>query len=99
MPLLGCNLPEKREHPQHVRMGDQVGVKVVDLRKGHLRHDVLMTSELTEILEDARLEQLLCVGLLRVVDVDLRLDDRHEASREDLVDELELLSNDRVNAG
>ena len=37
-------------------------------------------------------------GLARAVDVDLRLDDRHQARRHDLQADLELLLDDRVEA-
>ena len=45
------------------------------------------------------LQQLLGLGLLGAVDVDLGLDDRHEPGGEDLTADLELLVDDGVDAG
>ena len=44
-----------------------------------------------------RLQQRLGLGLLRAVDVDLGLDDRHQAGVEDLPADLELLVDDRLD--
>ena len=50
-----------------------------------------------EPVEDGRLQQGLGLGLLRAVDVDLGLEDRHEPGVEDLAADLELLVDDGVD--
>ena len=49
--------------------------------------------------EDGLLQEGLGLGLLRALDVDLGLEDRHEAGVEDLAADLELLVGDGVDPG
>src|ERR1019366_5411094 len=79
------------DDPQDVRVGYQVGIEVIDLGKGQLQHDVLVCAQGPELFEDGWLEQLLGLGLARGVDVDLGLEDRYQASGQNLTTDLELL--------
>jgi hypothetical protein len=69
--LLAAVATGERGHSQDVRVGHQVGVEVVELGEGQLEHDVLVGSELIEVLVQGCFEQRLGLGLLRAVDVDL----------------------------
>ena len=72
-------------------MGDAVGVQVVLLGQGELEHDLLVLAQGVELLDQFGMEQGLGLGLVRAVDVDLGLDDGHEAGGDDLLADLELL--------
>src|SRR4030095_5528189 len=74
----------QRNHPQDIGMSDAIGVEVVLLGQRKLEHHKLARWQLVELLENGRFEQLLCLGLFRAVNVNFRLDDRHETSGDDL---------------
>src|SRR3546814_7726713 len=63
---------------------DQRLVEVVSLGKRELEHDVLVGSDGVELGEDGVAQELLCSRLLRAVDVDLGLDDRHQAAGQEI---------------
>jgi len=64
--------------------GDELGVEVVFLRQRQLQHHGLVAGQSLEVIEERRLQLGLRLGLLRALDVDLRLDDGHEPRVEDL---------------
>ena len=64
-----------------------------------LEHHLAVGGQAVELVGDRGPQQLLGLRLLRAVDVDLGLDDRHQADAEDLAADLELLVDDRVDAG
>ena len=73
----------ERDHTQHLRMPDEIRVEIVDGRNRELQHHLLLRTQGIEVLEEGRLEEPLRALLVRRVDVDLGLDDRHEAGRQD----------------
>src|SRR5688572_973768 len=75
-----------------------VQVEIVLIGDGEFEHDHLARRQLVEFLEDGLFEQRFGLGFLPTTYVDLRLDDRHEASGDDLTGHLELLSHDVLNA-
>src|SRR5690606_29855618 len=97
--LLAAVAAGEGDHLQDLRVLDELLVEVVLLREGELEHDHLAVAGRLELAEDPGLEERLRLGLLRALDVDLGLDDRDEARREDLAADLELLVHDGVDAG
>ena len=87
----------ERHDPQHARVRHEVGVEVVVLGERELQHHGLVRAQLVELPEDRGVEQLLGLGLLRALDVDLGLDDRDEPGAEDLAADLELLVHDLLD--
>ena len=79
-------------------MGDEVGVEVVNLGQGEFQHDEPIGSNLSEVVENLFLEERLGLCLGGTVDVDLGLDDRNQAGRENPIGKLELLGDDRLDA-
>src|SRR5512145_2086986 len=75
--------------PQDLGMPDAIGVEVVSLGQRELEHDQLTLRQSVEVPKDGRFEQLFGLGLFRAVNVNFRLDDRHEAGRDDLPGDFE----------
>src|SRR4029077_7230878 len=74
----------QRNYPQDFGMFDELGVEVVLLRERQLEHDQLACWQLIKLLKNSRPEQFFRFRLFRAVNVTLRLDDRHQSSRNDL---------------
>ena len=72
-------------------MPDEIVVQPVDRRQGELQHHVLIRRERVELLGDERAERRFGLTFARVVDRDLRFDDRDEPGRDDLAGDVELL--------
>ncbi len=83
-------------HPQHLRVLDEFAVQVVDAGQRQLQHDDLPVVEVFQAFQQRGLELVFGLGLLRAVDVDLGLDDRHQAGGQDLPADVELLVDDRL---
>ena len=79
-------------------MADAVCVKVVLLRQRELEENQLAGWQLVELLDESRFKQPFSFGFLRAVNVDFRLENRHETRREDLRRHFELLSDDLFDA-
>ena len=82
-----------------VRVFHDTFVEVVDGRDGDLEHDLGIGGQLCEVLLHATEHDLLCLCLVRAVDVDLGLEDGDEPLADDLHADLELLVNDGADAG
>src|SRR5262249_14312971 len=80
-------------------MFDQLRIKAVPLRQRELEHDQLTCRELAELCEEGCFQQRLGAGFVWTTDVHFRLDDRHQARRENLRGELELLIDNSVDTG
>src|SRR5690606_28866572 len=89
----------KRDDATDLRVSDQVRVEVVLARVRELQPDALVARERVELLIFRGLQVLLGAFLVRRLDVDLGLDDRHETPREDLLADVELLLDDGRDAG
>src|SRR5262245_12885140 len=80
-------------------MADQLGVDVVFLRQGELEHDQLILRQTVQLSLDRSFQELLGLGFFGAVNVDFRLDDRHETGGDDLPSDFELLAHDGLDAG
>ncbi len=97
---LGAAVATGQGHdPDDVRVVHQLLVEAVGLGQRELQHDELVGRQCVEGSEDGGLQQGLGLGLLRAVDVDLGLDDRHETRGHDLLADLELLVHHGLDAG
>ncbi len=76
----------------------QIGIEVVDVGERQLHHDVFPRFQLGELFRNVRPQEHLRLTLLGAVDVDLSLDDGYQVGGHDLLRDLELLVDDRLDA-
>ncbi len=88
----------QRHDLQHARMRHEFLVEIVHLRQRELQHHLLVGRQLVQLRQDLGLQQFLGAGLVRGMDVHLRLDDGGEAVAEDLLCHLELLRDHRTDS-
>src|SRR5215510_10757577 len=93
-----CIPARQRHHPYNIGMTDARGIEVVLLRERELEHDQLLTWQVIKLLEEGRFEHLFGLGLIRAVNINFRLDDRHEARGDDLPSDVELLAYNVLDA-
>src|SRR3546814_1615105 len=67
-------------------------------RQRQLQHHLVVARHRVQILEDFLQQYLVGLGAFRALDVDFRLDDGNQASRQHLLPDLELLPDDGGNA-
>ena len=82
----------------NVRVFHDVCVEVVDGRDGDLEHDLGIGGQLCEVFLHAAEHDLLCLCLVRAVDVNLGFEDGDEPLADDLHSDLELLVDDGADA-
>src|SRR5665647_21414 len=104
--MLKLTLPEQDghltplvEHPRVLRVLDQGRQVPVLLGERQLEHHPLVGAEHVQLADQRGTQHVLGRGLLRGVDVDLGLDDRHQPAREDLQPDAELLRDDGADSG
>src|SRR5665647_1099635 len=83
---------------QHPRVLHEIAVEAVLVGQGQFEHHPLVAGEPVELRRDRGRHHRLRLGLLRAVDVHLRLDDRHEPCVEDPQPDLELLAHVGIDA-
>ena len=83
---------------ENLRIRNEIGVQVIGRRNRQLQHDPGVERQSVDVLTNEVVEPLLRLLLVRGMDVDLRLEDRHQASGADLLTELELLIDDLLDA-
>src|SRR6516225_10553714 len=80
-------------------MANAVGIEVSLLGQGELEHYLLTRWQSVQLLEEGLLEQGFSFGLLRTMNVNLRLDDGHQARVDDPAGNFKLLLHDVLDAG
>ena len=88
----------KRDDTGDALVADQRRIEIRRLRDRQLEHHLAASRQGVEPFGQFGEQDRLRAGLVRALDRDLRLEDRHEAVLGDLLANLELLSRDRGDA-